>query len=78
MHLREPSSVATPPRSSPRSSGVARPSARVGIYRNHALATLGDNLTRHLPGRLPSGRQRFFADQRKNNLREHPQKKVKK
>ena len=30
--------------------------ARVGIYRHHAFATLGDAFAGHIPGRLPLGR----------------------
>ena len=48
------------------------PSARVGIYRNHAFATLGDALRSTFPVVCRLVDKRFFAYAAHEYLREHP------
>ena len=48
------------------------PSARVGIYRNHAFATLGDALRSTFPVVCRLVDKRFFAYASHEYLREHP------
>src|SRR5260370_4818558 len=48
------------------------PAARVGIYRNHAFATLGDALQGTFPVVCRLVDKRFFAYAAHEYLREHP------
>jgi hypothetical protein len=48
------------------------PAARVGIYRHHAFATLGDALQRSFPVICRLVDQRFFSYAAHEYLREHP------
>jgi len=48
------------------------PAARVGIYRNHAFATLGDTLRGTFPVVCRLADKRFFAYAAHEYLREHP------
>src|SRR5271154_3135293 len=48
------------------------PAARVGIYRHHAFATLGDALQTTFPVVCPLVDKRFFAYAAHEYLREHP------
>jgi len=48
------------------------PAARVGIYRNHAFATLGASLQATFPVICRLVDKRFFADVAHEYLREHP------